>query len=323
MTGATKHKRFNVWQDYVQRMARDQPKHSQHFVWRYYLEAWADEKKEVWLRKGPLIKRVPHKSQNQKRHFYKLQGISTEQARVALGLIHRVIRDPGMRMYNTRILCEFATLPFVLEYVKAQGAPKEAVDIVEAANVNHEENIHTRLEHAGLPYLKKLRDLDTSFLSTIEFAIFAAYLGAQASRGPKFSTRLKNPLNMTPNASGIYRLMLAYSIGLALIQNQANATFELLKAPPGTGFVTSDNPVTNMGAIGVEPREYTFHLLYPLSPEVAITCKTHAATPGVFLRTLDPVELRNYNMITAKSREALVFASTRRDLLAIPDALLS
>jgi uncharacterized protein DUF4238 len=83
-----------------------------------------------------------------------------------------------------------------------------------------------------------------------------------------------------------------------------------LDAGPKSEFITSDQPLLNLG------RQESLDLYYPLGPRRAVRLTLLHENPGVETKTLTDDETLDYNRLIANAGEAQIYGSSEAALIA-------
>jgi len=231
----------------------------QHYVWQYYLKAWALENK-IWCKRDGKIFNPSTEGVAQERYFYEAIPLYPYE----IDLVNALISKLHPTAYETIR----STLQVYIETSLGD----------ENLRRNGLEKYHSLVEEKAVPILSALREGDKNILSIEQNRInFSYFIGCQYTRTKKIRKRdLNPPKNMEVpkpfkecdfnKVSYVMSFLLADIIG-----NWANscAVFNLLENNSDLEFLTCDQPVFNfLAKDGEEPHQ--FKLYYPLSPKFAL-----------------------------------------------------
>lgn len=249
----------------------------QHYVWRFYLKKWIDEKGMIACCRNGNIFRSNLMGIGQEKYFYKLIDLTDKEIWWIKQLcIEDEFPDELKKMDNAWI--EAYTLPFkIINDMKKKGIDnKDEFDKI----INEgEEKVYSKTEEIGEPYLEMLYKKDTSFYETLKgqsdfnFFIFEQYL-----RTKKRVEAMKKGSNNELDFSRIWcvvRHILSTNLSFNLIANNLASKKTYLKILNNNtikNFITGDQPVINKNATNVfqEKKDASFEFYYPLSPKQAI-----------------------------------------------------
>ncbi|WP_413214790.1 DUF4238 domain-containing protein [Paraburkholderia kururiensis] len=273
----------------------------QHYVWEYYLKAWATKNKIWCLRKGkPLhtsTENIAHE-----RYFYRTSEFTPSEIKLVESIL-----SLGKGLARTINLDTFRT------YIEVSHAS-------ERSRRFGVEWHHGIIENKALPIMKALRAGNPSILGNQKDRIdFCIFLGQQYMRTKKIKeSRLELPDNQAIpdeykncNFQKIYEaLAFVYANNLGA---QIHDTLEirLVKNTSNINLITSDQPIYNLAARpGEEAPEISIY--YPVNPRLAIFARK---SPN--LAELDTeAQVAELNAFMASNSHELLFAQSREDLQA-------
>lgn len=299
-------------------------KHKHHYVWQYYLKAWAADG-QVWCARQGRVFRTSTVNVGQERDFYRLQELSAADLefmeRAFIARAHPAFADiargwiaPLHLVFGAKRLCEASGL-----LTAAESA------IFEEAINDTEENLHSAIEGLAVAHFEQLRRGDLSFLADEKDCIqLIFFLCLQYLRTPKMREGILAAVPPDPRfnpaaAMGLLRLVIATKLAGSFYFQRASARLSLLRAPIDCSFITTDQPVVNSKGyrtpVGQAPEELEF--FYPVSPQYALVLTPRSDQPGTALVESSQAEVSRLNaMMVAMSREQ-VYAAAEIDLAAL------
>jgi len=302
-------------------------KRKNHFVWQHYLKMWSRNNRDVYYTTQSLkISNDSVKGLAMERDFYKCQSLSSTQQEIIR--LTSLKADPDTQKHHMEILDNYIKIQNREKlFQMLLGKNSEAEIILNALNSNFLEDLHATNENLAKPILTKLAEGDVSVLQNSQnLCNFLMFLGHQMVRTRTFKENYI-AANM-PATKGDERLrkeldgcwwflsyMFGVNVGSSIFKQKSDWTFSLLKAPEGTNFITSDQPVINVHAELtdeiVSPNKADFY--YPLSPKFAFLAnQSDRFTNG--LSKVDRPFARTMNAKISRTAEKMIFGLTSEDI---------
>jgi len=296
-------------------------KRKHHYVWRGYLKAWANGDKIFCLREGRVFESGLMGVAN-KRDFYKPERLSADEL-VLLRKLALATPRPHVQAVNAGWL-ETLTFPFRIDDMVQTISPSNtaAVETINAALHNYEEDFHAKIESDAVKHLDALRQRDTSFFTNDDdCADFLLFVCLQYTRTARMQHAIMEaatrdfPGLRLDRIWKILRYPLASNIAWVIYAERANWRLVFLDNQCGRPFVAGDQPIVNtyaMASPGEEPTKLEFY--YPLSPRLGllITERPELTNGASLMPDLAQVDRYNsyivqasYEQIYAESPEVL------------------
>lgn len=256
-------------------------KPNQHYVWQKYLEPWVSDRKIVCLRsKKSIIKSNPRNVASQ-RYFYKIDSLTLKDCK----LIHAIFigrqPEPMKSLLEGFIRPIEKFLQFYDSVFRCGNVNHYMKEAKELAFKNLLEEVHMRVENAGMSGLHKIQSGNVSFLledkdESKEAEDFILYLCFQYFRTKKIKENVKKGLGKEAliftdfdSAFNLIVLILSTRLMDNLINRIENKEFNcyLLENISEIPFITGDQPVINTYARldeNIEISDLEFY--YPISP---------------------------------------------------------
>ncbi|WP_181157272.1 DUF4238 domain-containing protein [Pseudomonas poae] len=281
----------------------------QHYVWRHYLRAWANDEK-IWCRRDGKIFATNLMNIGQQRDFYALRRLSTEEETWILEQTRR--RHNGdLNKHNEKFLSDY-------KLVSEATTQTKNCEELEALRIQFEENMMTKIETSAIENLSKLQQRDSSFFLINEHrASFSHFLMIQLLRTKRMSHALKNSLKSILDKRGLgieniwppYKFINAAHMALT-VYAEPKYKISLIRNTSNIEFITGDQPIFNIHAVEStdQPPEKT-DLFYPISPSLAIILgkENHA-------KQATEIDVIKYDKWIKKSSHEQIHSSSR-DLL--------
>lgn len=294
-------------------------KRRNHYVWQYYLSAWEEHGAVICRRDGRIL-RTGTSVLGVEKDIYRLKNINNAEVVLIRELCFGEEVNPLLREFNIGWLPVFFG-PFALRDL-AKAMQVESPELTEALALvesNTEENLHTVIERESIPYIKALRAGKTNFLSSNEdLGKFLHFLCVQYFRTPKIRHDLDIALNDRPDVRadhviGLLRHVFATNVAWGLLRRFDKTTVTLLKAQLDHEFITSDQPVINLHAVGKERFEPVekLTLYYPVSPTVALVWDAETSEGSIEKREATAAEVGRFNRNLASLAHRLVFGRSQ------------
>jgi hypothetical protein len=185
---------------------------------------------------------------------------------------------------------------------------------------NLEEDLHATIEASAIPYLDALRRDETDFLASADdFGKFAHYLAVQWMRTKKMRSASIAAVSSTAisgfdaeRAWGVLSHIFATNLSHALVSRRTDHQITILEAHHDTGFITSDQPVINLLALGKGQHEEVndLEIYYPVSPTRALLIEVNKGRGAPITRRLiSDTETWRYNRTVHLLAHEQVFAT--------------
>jgi len=260
-------------------------KPNQHYVWQKYLKAWEKDGKIVCLRNKKDILKSNIRNFASQRYFYKINSLTQNDCKWIRGIFINNQSEPIKSLLEGWIkpIEEFIKL---WDLQAKNGKVKDSLETSKEIMLkNLLEELHMKIECAGMPGLCKIQSGDMAFLSECkdeseEDADFIIYLCFQYFRTKKIKQNVKESLGEHASiftdfddAFNLIALIVSTLLGNSLFNRIKNKEFYcyLLKNDTGLPFITGDQPVINIHASLIKHVEATdLALYYPLSPTVSL-----------------------------------------------------
>jgi len=294
-------------------------KRRQHYVWRYYLEAWASNGKLWCHRLGESV--FPASTQNvaHERDFYRLREMSEFDLSVVRNLAIEPLASDLRKIAEGWV--SLFTLFFKLKrQYQETGSPEFKAALDECIN-DLEEDMLAELERQAIPFLELLRNEAPTLLTDAEESIFHTwFLAAQYFRTPTMLDAMSSVLRKIPgfNAEasfGLMRTIFSCNVGrtLWLRRNTLRTTFLRANSIP---LITGDQPMVNMRAINLGPGVLSqeLELYYPVSPALGVLFDFESPSRSSTVKLLTTEEVRAYNRVIAKKSTRQIYGIDRTSI---------
>lgn len=296
-------------------------KRKQHYVWQHYLRAWATAGQICCQRGGQRFRTATSNVAN-RRDFYRLREMSAADIRILELLVSRMTRPLQVLAMNWIRMFRFV---FELKRVYERSGRRDPAikrQIEETIN-NFEEDLHTSVENEAIPLLASLRRRDTRFLADDDAAVaFSRFIAAQYMRTPRVMRRtIESTTGEVPefdieSAFGLMRTIFATNIGQGVYLRRRELRLTFLDVPSGLEFLTADQPIINVHAVGlpngVAPEGLEFY--YPLDPTRALLLSFGAPERVVEAVTLPADQVTAYNRMIVTMSDEQVYARSEHAL---------
>ena len=292
---------------------------NQHYVWRYYLLAWATDEK-VWCVRAPATKAINPNVKNigSETFFYRISELTDADIAYLEHLIGRAT-DPRLQDLNRGWLHDFQ-LTYKLRRILAGGRLDAAKKLeVERALDEIEKTVserhHGALEQRALSILDQLREGNAVFYGEMEPAhTFINFLVHQFFRTAKMrnaSRQLKVPAPFSlertwPIESYIY----ATNVAASLVAQRQLYQITFLENPTAVPFIAGDQPVINLN--GQHDAELCFY--YPLSPTLALIYHAETDRFPAGRKVLSAIEVEAYNAKLYARSDSQIYGDAREYL---------
>ncbi len=251
-------------------------KRKQHYVWKYYLKQWTQNKKVFLLYNNEILNTNLDNVANS-RDFYRLKELNSNDL-IFLQYAINKINDPLLKKLDIDWINTFSEVFKIREkIIKSGNSNKELDNIIDITINNMEEELHSKIENIGSKYLKMILEQDLSFFETDEgFIEFTLYLCMQYFRTENMKNQALQSeiadssfiINMD-NVWSIFKILFATNMAYTLYASKEDWKMQLLENGTEIPFITGDQPVINEYSIpNTISKELS--LYYPVSPILAI-----------------------------------------------------
>jgi hypothetical protein len=292
-------------------------KRRQHYVWRHYLDGWATDGQTWCATRGKRFRTSTENVANE-RDFYRLREMSERDLQLVEGLIARM--GPEFQMLARGWIPHFRVFHEAKRAHEARSQRSPELEQVLDETINNlEEDLHGSIEQSAVPLLARLREADASFIANEDDAAvhFFWFIGMQYMRTPRMAHAVVAPGREIPGfnpeaAWGLMRTIFGTNLGQSFYRRRRTLSLTFLDAPAGAEFITGDQPIVNVRAIGLPegeaPSESEMELYYPLSTRRALLMAFDAPETTIEQRSLTMDEVVAYNRITVNASSEQVYA---------------
>lgn len=306
-------------------------KKRQHYVWRYYLRAWAkDERIWTYFKELNKVQQPSLMAVGQEKYFYKLIDLADNEEQFLKKLIEH-ISPASVRELNLTFFDMFTSaykLKKSLEKSSLNDTDKDklAKDIHLLEN-NLMEDAHCKIEALGrdllncknIDELKTLADNeDEGLLDAIMFLSFQYF--RTSVRKKAVIEGFKNDLVHFQELAKKTWNIVSYCMSTKFARNisiDPKTRFVFIDNQTDTGFITCDQPIFNMLADVVDENgDVTeLELYYPLSPKTALIIHFRDDQTERFINEIIDVEKVEYlNGKVLEHADFFVFADNKEQL---------
>lgn len=293
-------------------------KKKQHYVSRYYLKAWTNNKEQIFCLRENKIFPSSLMGVAQERFFYELQNLTNDE----IMLVKKLAIEPspkGMQESHISFLNQYLST-FNFEKMN-NGNKKELNETINMMKKNFEEDYHAHIEGIGNKYLNLIRDSNIEFFyneNSEDRMIFLFFITLQYMRTKKrrnsIITEFKDDnINMRrvwPILAHIFSTNMALSLHI-----NKEYKLVLLKNQTDVSFITGDQPLVNTYGVNnnkqLDENELEFY--YPVSPRLGLLI-TRNITKIKELIITDSKKIEDYNLMINNSKEEQLFAEKQEEL---------
>lgn len=290
----------------------------QHYVWRFYLKPWSDDKNTIACNRNQKIFRSDLMNIGQENYFYKIEEISDSEAK----WVEAIFIDDNFPEFLKKMDKDLITayrLPYkAIRLLENHGNVNES----EFENILHEgeEKAFGTTEQIGQKYLEKLYNEDASFYNNKDDkSIFNIFISEQYFR----TKRMQDALKRMPDRGidfnklrGPIRHIMAFNLAYALTyRNDKDYHLNIIKNQTNLNFITGDQPVINRYATK-EKQNKTVHeleLYYPITPKLAIIITENKYLDSDLI-LIDENKIKEFNDLIFYNSLEQVYASSEADL---------
>lgn len=252
-------------------------KTKQHYVWQRYLKEWATAG-SVWCKRGDKIFPTDTINIGQERFFYKLNELTEKDINWIKSFIAKN-KNKSLREANEGWIDLFNKAFEIKRVLSKKNISHQKIDeALDFAIKNLEEELHCVYENAGSSYLSRLLSKDGSFFSIPSDCIaFSHFISTQFMRTKKMQDTMIRQFvgNNDFNVNAVWpvlRHVLSLNIATSIFNVREKYSLVILENCHSLKFITSDQPVINTYAVGVDElapiNNHEFY--YPVSPNLAV-----------------------------------------------------
>ena len=297
-------------------------KRGQHYVWKSYLDPWAESGQVYFLRDG----RVYHtntKNVAKQRDFYRLRDLTKND----IDILEESIQESPQHLHSLHhvLVSKCATIARLHAVADAVlPGDDEACQALEEAVINTEEDLHSQIEANAVPLIKSMRSGNIDFFSDDKAVVdFFYFIGVQSMRTKRNREAVLKRLAEANPSIDITRLwnmlshILGMNIGWNLYAERCNYRLVLLENPSDTPLITGDQPIVNTYAREDGTPPENLELYYPLSPQLAMLLSDKIDAFQGYQHVMVPTDAEKYNRLILTSSHEQVFSSSESYLKAI------
>lgn len=299
----------------------NEKKKKQHFVWRKYLRAWA-ENESIYCLMNDKIFRSGLMGVGQERYFYKLKELTKAEIEFIKALIDQDNR-PLIRELNHGWIDFFNKVFEVKGFLDGRGiSHPEADKMLDVLVHNFEEDFHGKIESDSIKFLEKMYNKDISFYDDEDEIIeFLFFICQQYFRTQNIDNKIKESLGSFKGFNidamwAVLRHTSATNVGFSLYQDRSKFRPVLIENVSKIPFVTGDQPILNTHAIGLSleaiPTELEFY--YPLTPALALLVTSNVGLNREKIISAGETEVTMYNEFIHSQAGIQVYSSERKPL---------
>lgn len=262
-------------------------KRRHHYVWRRYLKPWAQDEKIFALISGKIAN--PNlMGVAQKRDFYEFSPVTEEDIIfIRMLVVERAM--PDLRALHEDTLALYLSMQRAILIADKHAGRNDELDKSTAAlKSNFVEDWHGTIEKLADQHLDMLSrgcvDFYEDKINCIDFATFLAtqYLRTNKRKADILSLPTPIPRGTVERTWTLLVHMLATNIAWHLFVSRTENTLKVLINQTEQDFITSDQPVINVLALGNQvgsiPEQLEFY--YPITPKIAVFLGKHNKFPG-------------------------------------------
>lgn len=298
-------------------------KQRQHYVSRYYLKAWTNEKEQISCLRANKIFTSNLMGVAQERFFYELQDLTKEE----IELIYKFAITPSPKNMQQSYIDFLEQYLFIFNFerqIRDKVKDDKKQDFESTMNImkkNFEEDYHAQIESIGHKYLDLIRDKDIGFYynqQTEDRMIFLFFITLQYMRTKKRRNNTINEFkNDNINMSKIWPFMAhiyAQNIALSLHMRKEYILILLINNA-NCDFITGDQPLVNTYGVGniKELKEDELEFYYPISPKLAVLITKNITNQKKIIISEDN-KIQKYNDMIVESKEEQIYAMRKENL---------
>jgi len=257
-------------------------KKQQHYVWRHYLKAWAQNEKNIWayFKSEQKIINPNLMGVAQERYFYELIDFTDKEEVFLEDFIKSISHDSVVDL-NINFLQIFTSTNKLKKKIINNGIGGSNKEIIEreirVLEINLMEDAHAKIEQLGTMLVDcvnsrnyKFLENDDAFYETIMFLCFQYVRTKKMKRAIESSFAGNKSFNMF-KFWNITSYAFATTFARSLSFNP-DIRFLFYENNTNVNFLTCDQPIINILSDLIDENGNTkgFEWYYPLSPKLAL-----------------------------------------------------
>lgn len=297
---------------------------NQHYVWRYYLDAWA-KTGSFWChsqRNNKVFSPYPKDIANET-YFYEIHKLTAED-KAFLEAYIACVPDERLRDLHREFL-KFTQMSFTLrdqlQHVQLRQQAKDALErelrIVEKTL---EEHYHAGIENDSVDVIECLKRQDSTFYEDSKRrGDFIYFRCNQYFRTPKMRLAIMAVLRPLPGhdphrTANLECHMYATSVSALLMQEARAYKIVFLLNTTTIPFITGDQPIINL----LDPHATDdLELYYPLAPALAIVLSKDQKKWLTQRYNVSSLEVERYNHLIYEIAEDQLYTNDEAYLRAL------
>ena len=304
----------------------------QHYVWQDYLKPWATLKgkaRQLWCLRWESLQPFLTDTKNVavERDFYRLQALRDGDAEFVRWLAINPKSNPKLAELNEGWISKMENFSSLVRIAQSHvGSSQMLMTELDAQMIEFQENAYSRMESDAVSQLTALQDGDISFFDDDDQAVrFSFFLASQYFRTKAMRDRIKVRFDTPADKERfdrtwpIFRYIFATNVGYSIFAQRKTMKLQVVNAPKGTEFITSDQPAINTHGAFLSPETpiEEFELFYPVSPTRAALISGHSIYQDVHGSVLDTLRIHYFNQAIEHVAYECLFARSEGILQSI------
>jgi hypothetical protein len=293
----------------------------QHYVWRYYLQSWAEDNNFHCLRQGnPKPFPVTPFGIAKEKDFYRLREMTEDDIKfIELFAISRAA--PHLQSLHKKLVESFYRITKLKTFAdKNLAGDNEFCTALDEAVNNAEEMLHGRIEDSAKVFLDALKNGDTSFfpnhkqLPIFLYFICVQHFRTKGLRDTLFRTQRERGLQDFDRIWNVLSHIFAANVGWSFYAERHQHHILVLENGTNIPFLTGDQPTVNIHSNydGSIPERLAFY--YPVSPKRAILLMDEPPNSNSSHKHLTALEVEHYNSLIVRASHEMLFSSDKAQL---------
>jgi hypothetical protein len=293
-----------------------------HYVPRFYLKAWSEDKFVYCLMDGEVL-RPNVRNVAAENHFYRLRELTPTDVAFIRELA--IVNSPEtLKPFHENLVRLFSLPHAARKKLEASGnATPKLLAGVDSLIAEMNENLHTSIEEDFKPYLGSMLAGDLRFYSdrpasTVFFrGIAAQYLRTNQINRAR-TTLGADKFETFQRVANVVVHIFAINLGFSLYTDRERYEIILLDNATDVPFITADQPVINIAARPQETKPPSkFELYYPLSPTKAMMLLEPSSNHHPASSSVTAASAHLYNLYMGAHSYQQIFASSPQELVSV------
>jgi hypothetical protein len=301
-----------------------------HYVWQKYLEPWTTsvkKSKQLWCLRRDSSRPIPIDTKNVavERDFYRRSDLQDGDTDFIRTHTFRPDTNPKLRELNEGWIARYERFHALAVLARSQ-ADESQLKTLNELMITAEEDAYSKMESSATSTLAALQAGDVSFIADDQEAVsFYNFLVHQYFRTKAIQERTRqlfaknSDMDRFDRTWPILRYIFVTNVAYSMFEERRKAPLQIIRAAPGTEFITSDQPVVNThGAFAPKDKAIdSLEFYYPISPSRALIVSDHSSYTNIHGQELGALHVNYLNQTIELIARDQLFASSEQTLTSL------